>query len=161
MKNWCENYDCDECAACDCFCCQLKIEQESEYEPQIECACDRMQSEFCENEVCEGTFVNQHKCSKRRPRKTGSAYRRFMKKQKQDKLMDIINRGGYNPAAGYVDWGKVNGKWKPIGKYIKYPKNSHQQKFYKRYSNRKARREELPTKGNGYRKHFDYWWTLY
>lgn len=98
---------------------------------------------------------------KSHPRKTGNAYRRLMKKQKTAKLMKIINTGGYNPHAGYVDWDKVDGVWKPIGKYIKYPKDSNRQKFLKRQSNRAARRMELPTKGNGYRKCFDYWWALY
>ena len=84
-----------------------------------------------------------------------------MKKQKTAKLMKIINTGGYNPHAGYVDWDKVDGVWKPVGKYIKYPKGSNRQKFLKRQSNRAARRMELPTKGNGYRKCFDYWGALY
>lgn len=96
---------------------------------------------------------------KHNPRKTGTAYRRLMYKQKKDRLMKIIN-DGYNLTA-YVDFDYVNGEREQTGKHIKFPKNSNQQKFFKRYSNRIARRKELPTKGNGYRRHFDYWWTLY
>ena len=89
------------------------------------------------------------------------AYRRRIKELKKKRLMQIINTGGYNPARGYVDWGLVNGQWKPVGKYIKYPKSSCLQKFYKRHSNKIIRKIELPKKGNAYRKHFEYWWTLY
>lgn len=91
----------------------------------------------------------------------GRKYRRVIGQHKKKRLMAIINRGGYNPARGCVDWGMVDGQWQPVGKHIKYPKNSNQQSFYKRHSNKVARRNELPKKGNGYRKHFDYWWTLY
>ena len=88
-------------------------------------------------------------------------YRRATAHSKKKRLMKIISTGGYNPARGYVDWGMENGQWKPVGKHIKYPKNSQRQRFYKRYSNRAVRRNELGQKGNGYRKHFDYWWVLY
>lgn len=93
------------------------------------------------------------------PRKTGLAYRRFMRRQKRNRVMKIINRGGY-PAAGYVDYDFIDGKAVQTGKYIKYPKNSNQQKFFKRYSNSVVRRKELPIKGNGYRKCFDYRWSV-
>ena len=87
-------------------------------------------------------------------------YRRAMARHKKKRLMKIINTGRYNPARGYVDWGMVDGQWKPIGNHIKYPKNSNMQRLYKRHSNRVVRRNELGEKGNGYRKHFDYRWTL-
>lgn len=96
------------------------------------------------------------------PRKTGRAYRRSMKKKKKDRLMKIIiNATEYNPAVGYVDCEKIDGKWKPVGRYIKYPKNSKAQRYLKKQSNKKARKTALPPKGNEYRKHFEYWWTLY
>lgn len=157
-----KNFACDECPACEGLEYRLRVAEEGGYEPQLEyCGCDKVQSEFYAGGFCDDAFIDETSQKKTKPRKTGSAYRRLMKKQKKDRLMKIINRGGYNPAAGYVDWDFVDGKWQPIGKYIKYPKNSNQQRFFKRYSNKVARRKELPTKGNGYRRHFDYWWTLY
>lgn len=113
---------------------------------------------FDESDIDEED-CHEDRCPKHSSRKTGSAYRRLMYKQKKKRLMRIIN-GGYNLTA-YVDSDYVDGKRKLTGKHIKYPKNSNQQKFFKRYSNKIARRKELPIKGNGYRRHFDYWWTLY
>ena len=65
---------------------------------------------------------------------------------KKKKLRAIIKSGGYNPARGYIDWGMVDVQWKPVGKYIKYPKNSKQQRFNKRHSDKIARRNMLPKK---------------
>ena len=48
-----------------------------------------------------------------------------------------------------------------VGKYIKYPKNSNAEHFWKRHSNRIIRRRNEIYRGNQYRKCFDYWWTLY
>ena len=89
------------------------------------------------------------------------AYRRRIKELKKKRLMQIINTGGYNPARGYVDWGLVNGQWRPVGKYIKYPKNSNAERYWKRHSNRIVRKKNEIYRGNQYRKCFDYWWTLY
>ena len=94
-------------------------------------------------------------------RKTGRAYRRMMKTRKHSALFKIVT-DGYRPHAGYVDWSEVDGKWMPTGKYIKYPKNSNCQRWWKKYSNKIVRKNmNLPQKGNRYRRVFDYWWTLY
>lgn len=94
-------------------------------------------------------------------RKTGKTYRRKMARQKFKKKKEI---GTYIYHACWVDWDEVDGKWMPVGKYIKYPHNSEQRNYFKKYSNRKVRRmkyDDIPMKGNGYRRQFDYWWTLY
>ena len=94
-------------------------------------------------------------------RKTGNAYRRKMSRQKFKKKKEI---GTYIYHACWVDWDEVDGKWMPVGKYIKYPNNSEARNYFKKYSNRKVRRakdDDIPMKGNGYRRQFDYWWTLY
>ena len=72
--------------------------------------------------------------------------------------------GTYVHHACWVDWNEVDGKWMPVGKYIKYPNDSEARTYFKKYSNRKVRRanyDVIPMKGNGYRRQFDYWWTLY
>lgn len=94
-------------------------------------------------------------------RKTGNAYRRKMARQKFKKKKEI---GTYIYHACWVDWDEVDGKWMPVGKYIKYPNNGEVRNYFKKYSNRKVRRmnyDDIPMKGNGYRRQFDYWWTLY
>ena len=73
----------------------------------------------------------------------------------------IIHNCGYNPAVGYIDWDWVDGIWQPVGKYIKYPKNSNAQQYWKRHSNKIVRKKNEIFRGNQYRKCFDYWWTLY
>lgn len=94
-------------------------------------------------------------------RKTGRTYRRKMDRQKFKKKKEI---GTYIYHSCWVDWDEVDGKWMPVGKYIKYPHDSEMRSYFKKYSNRKVRRakdDDIPMKGNGYRRQFDYWWTLY
>lgn len=90
------------------------------------------------------------------------AFRRKMKRKKNKRRFEIIEEYGYNPSVGYVDHEYIDGTWKATGKYIKYPKDSKTQKFYKNYSNRLLRRTTKPVqqKGNGYRKNFDYKWNI-
>ena len=94
-------------------------------------------------------------------RRTGSAYRREMRIRKNDALMRIVIRR-YVPHAGYIDYGFGGNTLLHSGKYIKYPKNSNCQRWMKRETSRKFRNcQDLPRKGNYYRRLFDYWWTLY
>ena len=94
-------------------------------------------------------------------RRTGSAYRREMRIRKNDALMRIVTRR-YVPHAGYIDYGFDGNTLLHSGKYIKYPKNSNCQRWMKRETSRKFRNcQDLPRKGNYYRRLFDYWWTLY
>lgn len=104
---------------------------------------------------------NSFVCKPHGKRKTGRTYRRKMDRQKFKKKKEI---GTYIYHACWVDWDEVDGKWMPVGKYIKYPHDSEMRSYFKKYSNRKVRRakyDDIPMKGNGYRRQFDYWWTLY
>jgi len=47
--------------------------------------------------------------------------RRFQDIQKSDRLLRIINYGGYAPHRGYIDWGFDGRTLLHTGKYIKYP----------------------------------------
>ena len=95
-------------------------------------------------------------------RRTGRRYRRRKGQEKSDRLLKIIQNARYGPHRGYVDWGFEGRTLLHTGKYIKYPKNSKCQQWLKRASGKKVRAYPcLPQKGNGYRKVFDYWWTLY
>ena len=96
------------------------------------------------------------------PRRTGRRYRRRKGQEKTDRRLAITQLSGYAPHRGYVDWGFEGRTLLHTGKYIKYPKNSKCQQWLKRVSSKKVRAYPcLPQKGNGYRKVFDYRWTLY
>lgn len=47
--------------------------------------------------------------------------RRVRDIQKSDRLLHIINYGGYAPHRGYIDWGFDGRTLLHTGKYIKYP----------------------------------------
>lgn len=97
-------------------------------------------------------------------RKAQKALRRRQSLAKERKHYEFVkNMSSYDPRVGYVEHGYVEGNWVPVGKYVKYPKNSKRQKYAKQQTSRRNRRlkTELPTKGNKYRRAFDYWWDLY
>lgn len=100
-------------------------------------------------------WLRPHFKSTRRRRRRDRVFR-------DDRLLRIINYGRYNPNAGYIDCGFDGKTLLHSGKHIKYPKNSNRQKDAKRMSGRKARRcEEVPVKGNYYRRLFAYRWYVY
>ena len=99
-----------------------------------------------------------------RPQSSKSTRRRRRREKalRDDRLLRIINYGGYHPNVGYVDWGFDGKTLLHSGKYIKYPKNSSRQNEAKRISRRAERRcEDAPVKGNYYRRLFSYWWYVY
>ena len=97
----------------------------------------------------------------REKKQSRRSYAREKQVEKDDRLLRIIQRH-YMPHAGYVDYGFDGTTLLHSGKYIKYPKNSNCQRWMKRLTSKKARRyHDLTRKGNGYRRLFDYWWTLY
>lgn len=100
-------------------------------------------------------YAHQRQKARRRLRR-GTSIR------KADRLLRIINYGGYAPHRGYIDWGFSGRTLLHTGKYIKYPKNSNCQRWIKRETSLRIRRcRDVPAKGNYYRRLFDYWWTLY
>ena len=108
-------------------------------------------------ELSERESAEAHQRNKNRRRMC-----RVREIQKNDRLLRIINYGGYAPHRGYVDWGFDGRTLLHSGKYIKYPKNSNCQRWIKRETSRKIRNcRSAPVKGNFYRRLFDYWWTLY
>lgn len=83
-------------------------------------------------------------------------YARENRVKKDDRLLRIIQRY-YIPHAGYVDCGFDSTTLLHSGKYIKYPKHSHCQRWMKRLTSKKTRRcTDLVRKGNEYRRLFDY-----
>ena len=95
-------------------------------------------------------------------RRTGRQYRRRKRQEKSNRRLAIVQLSGYAPHRGYMDCDFQGRTLLHTGKYIKYPKNSKCQRWLKRVSGKKVRAcPNLPKKGNGYRKVFDYWWSLY
>lgn len=124
-------------------------------------------------------LLRQNEKDKRRSRIRNSILKR-------DARLRIINRGNeFDPIKGYVydkrersirrgEPGWLDGLMaiydekrsiKTLhhsGKYIKYPKNSKRQRWLKHQAVKVQRRhEDLPVKGNYYKKIFDYNWNLY
>lgn len=93
----------------------------------------------------------------------GVAYQRHKNNVKKKRLIEVINANGYAPHIGSIKESKrLDKKGNPKGNYIVYPKNSKYQKFLKRLTSKRSRREfDLPTKGNKYRRTVDFWWELY
>ena len=91
----------------------------------------------------------------------GNAYRRSMKENKDIRLRKILTECRYTPNAGYIQYGWVDGVWKPLKEYIQYPKHSNMQKYLKRKSRRAVRRSDLALQGNNYRKVIEYRWEFY
>ena len=96
----------------------------------------------------------EHLRKKERHRK-----RRIMARRHKRRMMRIVTRG-FMPWVVYVDEACVDGVWKPVGKYVKLPKNSNGKQYWKRHSNKVIRRRREVWRGNQYRKCFDYQWTI-
>lgn len=95
-------------------------------------------------------------------RKARRRLQRIWQRQRNDRLLRILDHGGYAPHRGYVDgWFDDQMQWH-TGNYIKYPKNSNCQRLLKRETSRCTRRcRRILPKGNYYRRLFDYWWNMY
>lgn len=156
-------FACDECGIVEELDYRMRIADEhNEYLQFDHCGCDKVGDEFFMSGYCEDAFVEKPRPKKKGARKTGSAYRREQAVKKRNKRMEIVTRRRYNPFAGYVECDWVDDKFQPVGNHIKFPKNSNAQRYYKNQSNRRVRRYKgsLPN-GNGYRKLYEYWWTLF
>ena len=80
--------------------------------------------------------------------------------KKKIKLMQTINDGIAMPSAGFINHDEQNPQRSEC--YIKLPKNSNTQHWIKQLTSKMSRKyEDMPLKGNKYRRLFDYYWTLY
>jgi hypothetical protein len=153
---------CDECSLCEGLEHRLDLAKKYGEFQYDYCGCDKtVESKFLYNRGgCSDWMKRKETPTPHGKRKTGRSYRRRMARQKFNKKKDI---GTYIYHACWVDWDEVDGKWMPVGKYIKYPNNSKIRNYFKKHSNRKIRRTnyDVYLKGNDYRREFDYWWTIY
>lgn len=153
---------CDECPLLDGFEHRLKLAEEFGELQYYYCYCDKVDGKLYISGYCSDAFYQKPQNVKNGKRRTGRKYRREKSAQKFERLKQAGVYYGYHPTMGYVDWDFIDGHFVQVGKYMKYPKNSKKQKYFKRYSNRRVRSsDDIPTKGNAYRKEFDYAWTLW
>lgn len=150
---------CDECPIIEGLEHRLRIAEEYG-ELQLEyCGCDKTEYEFFLGGFCSDAILKKIADKKSGRRKTGSRYRREMKRRKFERYKELgwFSRGA---GMGYVDWEYVNGRLLPVGRYFRYPKDSHRQRFYKRHSNKRVRKTAVPLNGSGYKRCFDYRWEI-
>lgn len=150
-------FACDECGICEQLERRMQIAREYGEDVQFDhCSCDKIDAEFFAGGYCEDAFVKRFPAKSEGKRKTGREYRRKMHRKNIQKCRNRDN---------WV-WGvHVAGRWDGdeyvLGSYIKRPKSSANKVFFKRVSNKKVRRsKEILPKGNGYRRLFDYRWTI-
>ena len=91
----------------------------------------------------------------------GKAFRRDMQHKKDRRLREIIIHCRPKPSAGSITHAWIDGTWRPVGDYIRHPKNSNIQKYLKKQTKRKVRRSESFPNGNGYRKCIEYQWQFW
>ena len=134
--------------------------------------CDECPFSLCMNEeynscdkigvhgrYCEDAWIGRSVHKKKNPRKTGRAYRRKMKVQKEDRLYHIV-KNHYMPHVGWVDW-KFNGRTlHGTPYYFKDSSHSRKQRWLKKQTARKVRHMDIAN-GNYYRKCYEYWWNMY
>ena len=107
-------------------------------------------------------LLNDSAARSRQAEKALRRLRYIMRVRKDDRTLRITNYGGYAPHVGYVDLDFDGPTLLHTGVYLKYPKSSNCQKWIKRETSRRIRNcQDVPIKGNFYRRLFDYWWTLY
>ena len=93
--------------------------------------------------------------------KRSRGYHWFQEKKHRQKAMELClsAASGYFFGSPQYEW--LDGKWQPVGKYVRRFDMVEKKRFCKKVSRRKVRRtEELPQR-NGYQKVFDYSWELY
>lgn len=158
-------FACDECPIVEQFerRMALAIEHPEYGDFQFDhCGCDKVLDEFFWCGYCEDAWVDMPSHQVSGKRKTGRAYRRKMHRRHLQKFRD---RSDYSRicVVPYPNYGYVDDEYVMIGSHICYPQNSKNKTYFKRMSNKKIRRSkfDLPQKGNGHHKLFDYWWTLY
>ena len=86
--------------------------------------------------------------------KRDRCWRRAIHKKKDARTRTLISYGVH--LGSYVDWHEP-----ARYSYVKHMSRWNSRRFYKRYSNRVARKSVLYGKGNRYRKEFELWWTLF
>jgi hypothetical protein len=111
---------CDECPICEDLEYRLKLAEDG-YGLQLEyCWCDKVCGKMYAYGYCPDSVSQKRKKSKIGKRRTGSAYRREMKKRKFERAKAIGDMT-CNPAVGWVKSDFIDGEWVD-GTYIKCPR---------------------------------------
>lgn len=126
------------------------------------CACDKVGDEFFSCGYCEDAWVDRPKIKQKPRQERGRAYRRKMTAKKNNRRLNLARSRYADYFSISVEWGFLDGRLQPVGKYVKTPKKSDIKTYWKNYSNRVIRRGACMGSGKGgYKKAFEYWWTIY
>lgn len=151
---------CDECQ----IVCQLDIRLEiAEKHPEYgdfqfdHCSCEKIDDEFFAGGYCEDAWTAKPEKQGHGKRKTGRAFRRKMRRKVIQKYQD-----GHRWICGPYAKGHWEDDKYVLSSCIRHQQNSANKRFFKRVSNKKVRRRVniMMPKGNGYRRIFDYKWTI-
>lgn len=152
-------FACDECPIVEDLERRLNIADEYGILQLEYCGCDKVGGEFYCCGYCGDAFYDNRSRGNHGKRKTGRAYRRDATTKKRNALIGKIKSANVRNA--WVKYGWKDGEYVPVGNYIMRPKNSNRQKYWKKYSNKVVRRSNMFYGGKaGYRRAFDYWWTV-
>lgn len=161
-------FACDECGIIEQldFRLELAAKYSEDGDAQVEyCGCDKVIGEFYQCGYCADAWVGIQNCQKSNKRKTGRKFRRQMRQRHLQKFRERedFSRPSVAPYLNDGKWDNARCEWVGEGSHIRHPKNSRKKVFFKRVSSKKARKAklDLPRKGNGWHKLFDYWQTLY
>lgn len=115
--------------------------------------------DFAEEYFIEEEFPRKERLKKAKRRKA------TIKHNRKDLKRVITCPHSWRGVHGYVDWDFVDGQFKPVGKYVKYPRNSVNQRDFKRLTSKRNRQIKIDedsgfSKGNSYRRVFDLKWEL-
>ena len=150
-------FACDECGICEQLERRLQVAHELGEDLQFDhCSCGKIDAEFFAGGYCEDAFAEKAPKRSKGKRKTGRAFRRKMRRKTIKKYRDG-NTWIYGPY--------LRGHWEGdefvLSSCVKHPQNSSNKAFFKRVSNKKVRRgKDLPLRGAGYQRVFDYWRTI-
>lgn len=155
-------FACDECPIIEQFESRMAFATEHPWYGDFQfdhCGCDKVGDEFFICGYCEDAWVDRPNTEQKSCQAQGRAYRRKMTTKKHNRLLKLAKSTYVDSVS--VEWDFVDGNLQPVGKHVKFPKNSNRQRFYKRYSNRLFRHGADAGSGKaGYKRCFDYKWEI-
>lgn len=141
---WC----CDECPIIEDIDWRLKWAKTPEDIQFDHCGCVKTGCEFFIGDYCEDAWSERMREQRSGRRRTGRAYRRYMRVHKFERKKELAKH--------------CYGFWCESDSYIKRPKNSNLKNFLKRYANGKVRNTKDIGRGKrAYRRIYDVMWELW
>jgi len=151
-------FSCNECPLYIDFECGTQYDKGETEEQYGHC---EGETDFCPLGWRGAVVISTKRPKRRGLRKTGRAFRRYQKQIKYKRLKQIAGwRQSRCLAYTAQEYNEETDEWVDL-KYMRYPKSSDRQQFFKQYSNKKVRKSKIIFQGNLYRRCFDYQWELF